>query len=89
MIPHLYRIYSRVVQFRVCALLLPRSNLWCVFPLWCDFSTFIIRDRGRVFSESRFIFSRVVLSASLQYLLDHLPVVFSGSQWPLVTATDF
>ena len=57
--------------------------------LWCDFSTFIIRDRGRVFSKSRFVFSRVVYSASLQYPLNRLPVVFSGSQWPLVTATDF
>ncbi|KIM79820.1 hypothetical protein PILCRDRAFT_823003 [Piloderma croceum F 1598] len=38
--------------------------------LWCDFSTFIIRDRGRVDSESRFVFGRVVLSASLLYLLD-------------------
>jgi hypothetical protein len=57
--------------------------------IWYDFGTFIIRDRSRVFSESHFVFGRVVLSASPQYLLDGLPVVFSGSQWPLVTATDF
>jgi hypothetical protein len=54
-------------------------NVITMAIIWCDFSTFIIRDRGRVFSKSRFVFSRVVLSASLQYLLDGLPVVFSAS----------
>jgi hypothetical protein len=46
------------------------------------------RPRPR-FSELRFVFCGVVLGASLLYLLDGLPVVFSGLQWPLVTATDF
>ena len=40
------------------------------------------------FSESYFVFDSVVLSASLLYLLDGLPVVFSGSQWPLVIGLD-
>ncbi|KIM85997.1 hypothetical protein PILCRDRAFT_816540 [Piloderma croceum F 1598] len=52
------------------------------------FGIFIIFNRNRV---PRFVFGRAVLGASHlnQYLLDGLPVVFSGLRWPLVTAIKF
>jgi hypothetical protein len=56
--------------------------------LWCNFSTFITHDRGRVFSEPPFVFGRMILSTRLKYLLDSLPVVFSGLQWPRTIAID-
>jgi hypothetical protein len=46
--------------------------------LWCNFSAFIIHDRSRIFLESCFVLGCVVFSASLQYLLDDLPVVFQA-----------
>lgn len=42
------------------------------------FSIFIILDCGSLFLVPRFVFGRVVLGASLQYLFDGLPIVFSA-----------
>jgi hypothetical protein len=52
-------------------------------------SVLLLSATAAAFFRSRVSYSVVWCLVRVQYLLDRLPIVFSGSQWPLVTATDF